>query len=212
MGNKLTYFVARGENGPRVYTIYINLAHRTDRKQEMEAEFERMGITGYERFDAIKKTPGALGCSLSQVAALTKGIQSGADHIAVFEDDFEFLVTPAEYAGLLQELCNVDYDVLMLDPLPALGHVARTTHPLLHRLTKSCNTGGYIVNRKYASTLLNNFILGSQLLQACPISPFHVDIFKILLEKRDKWFFYHKKFGRQRMSYSDIERKVRDRK
>lgn len=210
MGNS-SFIVSPAEHGSTVFTIYINLANRTDRKKEMEDEFQRMGITTFERLNAIKRTPGALGCSLSQVEALKKGIQSGAAHIAVFEDDFQFLVTPQKYADLLQALCHIDYDVVMLDPLPAPGHVAPTTHPLLKRLTKSCNTGGYIVNQKYAPTLLKNFILGSQLLPLFFMPEFHVDIFKHMLERRDKWFCYHEKFGRQRLSYSDIEQKVRDR-
>jgi GR25 family glycosyltransferase involved in LPS biosynthesis len=210
MGNS-TFQVQPANNGSTVYTTYINLAHRTDRKQDIESELQRIGITEYHRFDAIKKAHGSLGCSLSQIAALEQGMASGADHIVILEDDFQFLVSPKEYRELLAALCHIDYDVMELESQPAWGHLSATTHPLLQRVTKSCNTGGYIVNKKYAATLLENYKLGAKLLEVLPQSHFCVDIFKIMLEKRDKWFCYYKQAARQRPSYSDIEHKFRDR-
>jgi glycosyl transferase family 25 len=210
MGNS-PYQVQQAVNGNSVYTVYINLAHRTDRRAEIEGELQRMGITQFERLDAIKNNHGSLGCSLSHIAALKQGIASGAAHIAIFEDDFQFLISPQEYALLLQALCSVDYDVVLLDPLFSNFHIKDTTHPLFRRNTKSCNLGGYIVNQKYASTLLENYLLSAELLRVFPSSHFCVDVFKNMLQRRDRWFTYCKKSGRQRASYSDIEKKHRDR-
>lgn len=210
MGNS-PYQANPAAHGSSVYTVYINLEHRIDRRAEIESELQRMGISQFERLNAIKNAHGSLGCSQSHIAALKQGIASGAAHIVIFEDDFQFLLSPKEYAELLRALRAVDYDVVLLDPLFSSFNIADTTHPLLRRNTKSCNLGGYIVNQKYAPTLLHNYLLSTDLLRVFPSSHFCVDVFKNVLQKRDNWFCYHKKSGRQRASYSDIEKKHRDR-
>ena len=45
-------------------TIYINLLSRTDRKEHIESELKKLGITNPTRFNAIKMENGALGCSM----------------------------------------------------------------------------------------------------------------------------------------------------
>ena len=52
---------------PIDHTWYINLEHRTDRKDQIEAELNKMGIVA-ERFPAIYDSFGALGCSMSHLA------------------------------------------------------------------------------------------------------------------------------------------------
>ena len=187
MGNSI-YQVLPAENGSSLYFVYINLAHRTDRRQQMEAEYQRIGISQYHRFDAIKRDPGCIGCSLSHIEALKLGIASGAAHIVVFEDDFELVASPEEFHELLQTLPSIDYDVITLHQSTIQpGAVLRTNHPLLNRITGSWGTGGLIVNKKYAPTLLNNFTTGSILLQRFPKNDiFNVDSFKIMLEKLTK--------------------------
>lgn len=211
MGNVFpVYPVDHAVNGSTVYTTYINLAHRKDRKEQIESEFQRMGISNYVRFEAIKRSHGSLGCSLSNIEALKQGMASGADHIAIFEDDFQFFIEPIEYQIILRLLATVDYDVFCLDFWPQPFQVFPTTHSLLRRVRKSCQTGGYIVNKKYAATLLQNYELGAQLLQVYPISSFCIDVFKILIQKRDKWYCYYKKAGGQRESYSDIDKRIKN--
>ena len=51
------------------HTLFINLDHRKDRLEHVEKEFEKMGIQG-ERFNAIKPSSGAVGCTLSHIKCL----------------------------------------------------------------------------------------------------------------------------------------------
>jgi len=50
-------------------TLYINLHERTDRKEHVEKELEKMNIQG-ERVEAIRNDVGAIGCSLSHIKCL----------------------------------------------------------------------------------------------------------------------------------------------
>ena len=43
-------------------SFYINLEHRTDRREHVEKELDKIGIKA-TRFNAIKMTNGAIGCS-----------------------------------------------------------------------------------------------------------------------------------------------------
>jgi hypothetical protein len=52
------------------HTLYINLLHREDRKLHVENELKKIGIQNAERFNAIKLTNGALGCSMSHLRCI----------------------------------------------------------------------------------------------------------------------------------------------
>ena len=69
---------------------YINLEKRTDRKQYVENELNKMGIKA-ERFNAIKLSHGALGCSMSHLKCIENAKENGWDHVLVVEDDIKFL-------------------------------------------------------------------------------------------------------------------------
>jgi len=71
--------------------FYINLYHRTDRKQEIETEFENQGITNYERFPAIHHpTIGGVGCGRSHIEVLRIAKERGYKCVMILEDDFMF--------------------------------------------------------------------------------------------------------------------------
>jgi GR25 family glycosyltransferase involved in LPS biosynthesis len=101
------------ENIDRMY--YINLDRRGDRRGEVEAEFTKMGLT-VERFSAIDRKPGIVGCGLSHLAVLKLARERGLKNVLIFEDDFQFLITKAEFEELLTDFftSSVAYDVVML--------------------------------------------------------------------------------------------------
>lgn len=80
----------------------INLPHRTDRRREMEAEFEKVGIAGDPRigfFPAVQPRekgvfhlPGAHGCFLSHLGVLEEALAAGQS-VIVLEDDCQFLAS-----------------------------------------------------------------------------------------------------------------------
>ena len=69
---------------------YINLPHRTDRRQQIESQIEDVVPKGVCRvcIDAIRDLPGFLGCLRSHRKALETCLGRGWSCFAVFEDDF----------------------------------------------------------------------------------------------------------------------------
>ena len=206
--NSVHASVRADENGTTYAMYYINLSHRTDRKKEMEHEFSRMRLYNVQRFDAIRNKKGYVGCTQSHIACLKQGIESGADHIVILEDDFDFLITTEELTELFQTLQNIRYDVMLLAYNSPDSKVLDTDHYLLKRNVDSQTCAGYIVNKKYARKLLQNFEEGLQLLLLYDKShPFAIDQYWKRLQSTDNWYCYHKRSGKQRMSYSDIEKR-----
>ena len=72
------------------HAYYINLEHRTDRKEHVELQLKTLGIEA-SRFDAIKMENGAIGCSLSHLKLLEQALENQYDHILIMEDDITFL-------------------------------------------------------------------------------------------------------------------------
>ena len=72
------------------HAFYINLEHRTDRKEYVEEELKKIGITA-NRFNAIKMENGAIGCSMSHLKILQNAQQNNLDHVLIVEDDITFL-------------------------------------------------------------------------------------------------------------------------
>ena len=82
--------------------LFINLAHRTDRREETEAELARMGLQGVTRQDATLDANGHLGASRSHLAAVRKlYVSATAPLLMVLEDDAEFRCTQEELTSLL---------------------------------------------------------------------------------------------------------------
>lgn len=92
----------------------INLASRTDRRREMEAELRKVGASleapTVTLFPAVRPdgpgafpSVGARGCFLSHLGVLRMALQAGHRQILVLEDDADFtpLVLKAEGADVL---------------------------------------------------------------------------------------------------------------
>ena len=73
--------------------LYINLAHRTDRKEHVIHEIHKICAddSKVHRIDAIRTEPGALGCGLSHIKALEYAMMHPEwKTILILEDDFTF--------------------------------------------------------------------------------------------------------------------------
>lgn len=199
-------------NGTTIFQVYINLDHRADRKEQIEAELHRMNIAPFLRFPAIKQKQGAIGCTLSHIECLKQGIQSGADHIWVFEDDFLLTIAPELLQQIIQCVMETNYDVF----LPGYcihnklnTHLVSLNHKLFKKIKNAQCTHSYLVNKKYATKLLHNFEKGLKKLIKTKHEPkFALDQYWKKLQVNDMWIAYANSVcGIQRPSYSDIEGK-----
>ena len=199
-------------NGQSFIVFYINLDHRTDRRQAIENELEQVQLTPYIRFPAIKHKIGLVGCGFSHIECLKQGLQSGADHILVFEDDFYFTMDRNQLHQVLQQVIQTNYNVFMLGycVTDKKVNVQPTNHPLLKRITNACCAHGYIVNKRYATTLLRNLEEAVVQLQKTKDEPKYAnDQYWKLLQDQDIWLCTEKPCGLQREGFSDIENKVK---
>jgi GR25 family glycosyltransferase involved in LPS biosynthesis len=143
--------------------VYINLAHRKDRRALMEKNvlsvFPADKIT---RFDAIKHTRGEIGCSMSHIAVLEDALMSGCKNILVLEDDAQWTTDASTYSNaltMIETLVDANkYDVI------SFGCTSAEYETTSLRLKKGYTTSSYLVNAPYIPTLLSNFKEGLALL------------------------------------------------
>ena len=74
-------------------THFINLEHRIDRLYHVKNELLKINITG-SRFNAIKTTDGAIGCSMSHLKCIEMAKQNESPFVFICEDDIQFLDAP----------------------------------------------------------------------------------------------------------------------
>jgi glycosyl transferase family 25 len=81
---------------------YINLDHRTDRRERIEAEFAKIGAQNVTRFAAHKHARGATGCAMSHRDVIEAAAPGEGRITMVCEDDLEFLADRARLDHLIE--------------------------------------------------------------------------------------------------------------
>lgn len=135
---------------------YVNLKHRIDRKEKMEVELKRVGLEA-ERFEAIltkdhkwnihpyqkmfARTPGAIGCYLSQIAVMELAHKKGKG-VVVLEDDLVIGSDAKERLDYIENFVNTkepDTDIIFLGGTVHCGPTHWHTIPHEPMLRKYCN-------------------------------------------------------------------------
>jgi glycosyl transferase family 25 len=184
--------------------IYINLNKRTDRREQIEKELNDFGLY-YERFEAIE-TPGfgSLGCGLSHLAVLKLAKERNYENILILEDDFTFLVSKEEFYKQLSEFfkLKLDYDTCFLSR--SLQQFEALDNGIVNKILESSAASGYIVNKKYYNTLINLYEYAMPLLEKTRAHWIYANdqIWK-QLQKKDNWYYFIKRIGKQAAGYSD---------
>ena len=184
-----------------MHAFYINLDHRTDRRAEVEKEFEEKGLT-VERFPATQYSPGAIGCNLSHIGVLNLAKERGYESVMIFEDDFQFLVSKSEWDDLIAKL-PASYDVVMI----SYNLVASTPHDeTFNRVQEVQTTSGYIVHSRFYDKLIARWEEGAKLFMQNPTLDwiYILDQYWKPLQPEAEWFAYKVRIGKQRHSFSDI--------
>lgn len=203
--------IANIENVKNV--VYINLEHRTDRKEHVEKQLANIGIDKPTRFNAIKMKNGAIGCSMSHLKCLQMAKDNSWPNILICEDDIQFL-NPGLFLNQINSFLSShkteDWDVLLLagnNMLPYEKHGANSIK-VHHCLT----TTGYIVQSHYYDVLIQNYKEGIQKLMREPENRklYAIDKYWIQLQERDNWFLIIPLSVVQMEDYSDIESKKTD--
>jgi len=196
---------------------YCNLAHRVDRNIEFLGEMEKLGVPA-EKIHRIESiyTPnyGALGCGKSQTLALKHFLSSSKEICAIFEDDFMFSETKETVNNVLTQFFEkrVYFDCLMFGG--NILEAVTTELPYLKKVYAGQTTSAYVITRQFAPLLLQLWEEAVRLQEEYikhneKVYHFYcIDIAWKQLQPYSHWFVVEPKFGFQRESYSDIEKKI----
>ena len=191
------------------HAFYINLEHRTDRKEQIENELSIMGINA-KRFNAVCTTNGAIGCTMSHLKLLEKAISENYSHLLILEDDIQFLepeIFKNNFNKFL-ELHENNWDVIIFsgNNVPPYIPIDETCI----RVTRCQTTTGYLVNGHYLRILRDNIKEGLEKLIKNPSMHYYfaIDKYWFCLQQCDKWYLIIPLTVIQRESYSDIEKKI----
>lgn len=189
------------------HAFYINLHTRPDRKQHVENQLKSIGINA-ERFNAIKMTNGAIGCSMSHLKIIETAKVNNWEHVLIIEDDILFTDPNLFVRQFNKFLSNhKDFDVAL---------IAGNNLPPYKRIDDSCvqvtqcqTTTGYIVQQHYYDTLIKNYKDGILHLIKDPTNHrfFAIDKYWFALQEKHKWYLITPLTVTQREDYSDIEKR-----
>ena len=214
--------------------IYINLESRPDRKEHVEKQLSTIGLQKIQRFNAVRMTNGALGCSLSHLKCLQIAKANNWDHVLICEDDIQFLDPPlfikqlngflenmeswersvalSTAKGAGERLNSVDDSRRSWDVVLLAGNNMRPykiANEYSVKVSWSQTTTGYIVKKHYYDKLIENYITGIKHLYLEPHhhSLYAIDQFWTRLQEKDDWFLITPLTVVQRADYSDVEKK-----
>ncbi len=191
------------------HIFYINLEHRVDRKQHVEAELIKIGLQGFTRFNAIKMENGALGCSMSHLKCLQMAKENGWPHVLIVEDDILFLDKDIFINQINKFLKNHldDWDTLLIsgNNIPPYERIDDTCV----KVTTCQTTTGYLVKAHYYDKLIQNIKMGIVYLTKRPQQHhlYAIDKFWFTLQRADNWLLLTPLTVVQREDYSDIQKR-----
>ncbi len=191
--------------------VYINLEDRVDRKQLIEKELiEKIPPEKIYRFNAIKDSPGHIGCTKSHIGVLELAIRYRWRNVLVVEDDAMFHKYKKGYRTLKRLVeQHPNFDVI------TLGNVGAQFDPQSLRLYNAQTTTAYLVNGPYYETLLSNFKQGLDKLlvtktmdtdeERFPIEQqYAIDQYWKHLQRKDQWYIVNPALMIQRPDRSSI--------
>jgi GR25 family glycosyltransferase involved in LPS biosynthesis len=190
------------------HTLFINLNHRTDRLEHINAEFEKMGIKA-ERVEGVQPKTPAIGCTMSHIKCLELAKIRGYEQVFICEDDITF-TNPDLFKEQIEKFAendNINWDVLIISgnnrpPCQKLYEYAA-------RVFYCQTTTGYVVKKEYYDTMLANFKEGLLHLIKNPTNKFDyaIDKYWQKLQMQDYWYIITPLSVIQYDNYSDIENK-----
>ncbi len=137
----------------RIYCISID--RRSDRREQAKKQFAEVGLLERVEFVIVAKHPQdrEKGIFESHMCCLRKGLEAGAKHILIFEDDVFFQKFDSRS---LQNACSqlgrsTNWDALFLGCIT--GGSTKTENSSLVRIQYRCLAHGYALNRPFAKRL-----------------------------------------------------------
>lgn len=199
--------------------FYINLDHRTDRKQFMEDQFSKFEITA-ERFSAINLTkeqnddmvkrgcnfyddsrpeyaPRIKSCTISHLSIILRSKMMDYSNVLIFEDDAlmeDDIIQDLQ--DCVEDLKNREWDMFYLGCNP-LEYYKETDY--IGRVIRTTTNHAYAVNRRF----YNSILTGADFYKRYPCNDGHYG--NLGRDKNIKMYMSLKNLVTQKEGYSDIE-------
>jgi len=189
--------------------VYINLERRQDRRQEIEYELATMGLSG-ERFNAIAKDPGIIGCNMSHIQVLRNAEAAGLENLLVFEDDFQFLVDTSTFYKQIEDFfaLGIEWDIVLL------SYNLINSEPyneLIGRAREAQTTSGYLIHKRCFKWLADCIENATEILiRTGEHWNYALDQAWKVLQKTGDVFYFKTRIGKQRPSFSDNSNEFMD--
>ena len=145
--------------------FYINLADRTDRKEQITSELEKHGVdpSKVTRVDAVyDATNGHIGCAKSHIKALELAKSRGLKNVMILEDDFVFEIQGAEasrrWESFREKFGDSGWDAVHL---AYANEKFDESHSLgvdgVKRLKRCTTSSAYVVNAGFYDALIAQY-------------------------------------------------------
>lgn len=188
--------------------FYINLDHRTDRKEHFEnLKSKNPFFKNIQRLNAIHDTNGAVGCAKSHILALQKCLEYEDDVFMICEDDF-LIFNTTNFTSFVNTVdINADWDVLTLTPRGDVIPNQNLPNDYI-RINNNQTATCYMIKKKFIPILLNTLIEGKNALEmnGDPNEHMNDQCWK-RLQNEYKFYYYKYVFAGQLVGYSDIEKR-----
>ena len=155
-----------------------------------------------------------LGCAKSHCLSLEKFLASSEDvrNCLILEDDFEFTEEQDKVNELINQLFNElgYFDVLMISS-NTLREREVSGKDFVTKIEDAQTLSGYVVSRKFAPALLENFkesVIGLESNYGVVNAGYCVDMNMKKLQPNSQWYCLKPKIGKQMESFSDNENQV----
>ena len=194
----------------------INIGTRKDKWKKMVEQFDRLGITNYERFDAYVPTnedinsdpnkfllyqvlyfPGAIGCKYSHLQVISEAKKRDYGRILILEDDALFCEDFNNiFSSLVGALNIIDWDMLYLGANHEnIGEFISTN---IRRCFTGYTTSSYILNSR----------MYDQILEEAPRKKLEIDNYYVqCIQNKGKTYAITPNLVTQFESISDISGK-----
>lgn len=190
---------------------YINLNHRTDRKQQIEGMKKKYNFfKDIERFPAFLHQRGDIGCAKSHLTVLHELSKRNEPYYLILEDDFIILNENnfISFQKAFEEIKDDnDWDLITLTPR---GKTEKKNFKNdFHKIIDTQTATGYIVKHRFIHILFHHFKLGLWILMNNGEGiRGAIDQSWKPLQLKSNFLYYDKIFAGQRPGYSDIEKQV----
>lgn len=200
-------------NNNELEGYYINLNHRTDRREHMEQLKQKYPFfKNIERMEAVVNKRGIIGCSLSHIKCLNEFLKLNKEYYCLLEDDF-FILNEDNFNRFMLEFDKIkndkNWDVITLTPRG--NTVVKNYNKGFHKIINNQTTTGYIVKHNFIKQLLDVYKKGvEQLMKNEAPVLYSLDQCWKPLQLESNFIYYEHIYGGQLQSYSDIEQRIVD--